>query len=201
MRVLNQLHRAGGGLFASVATALKETPPGIRRAVAPGEASDAPTGAGADHLPWHCYQVALTADLRTYLEWAKIVAELSGVAGLAALLPSRAHPQCKMAIILCGGNIDALALTDITRRKILRADRYLHLLTACDDPPGSLALLLDVVGAECGNVIRVTHNRLRPNVAPVMTGAEILVEVRDRAHSERTLPALTVWGYPAERLI
>lgn len=82
------------------------------------------------------------------LERAKLVVEPSGAAGLATLMAGRTEARGKTAVPLCGGNRDALALADLTQREMLRADRYLRLLTACDDRPGALAGLLDVVAGE-----------------------------------------------------
>ena len=224
----------GGGLFAGVATALKESRPGIRvigvqaegadaavrsfhtghltprtepvRTICDGIAIKSPSPRTFAYIQKYADDVvavpdeAVSAAILLLLERAKIVVEPSGAAGLAALLSGRTAPKGKTAVILCGGNIDALALADITQREMLRADRYLHLFTACDDRPGSLALLLDVVGAERGNVISVSHNRLRPNVALGMTGVELLIEVRDRAHQGHIVAALAARGYPVERL-
>ena len=143
---------------------------------------------------------AVSAALLLLLERAKLVVEPSGAAGLAALLAGRTEARGKTAVILCGGNIDALALADITQREMLRADRYLRLLTACDDRPGGLAGLLDIVAGERGNIITVNHNRLSSHIALGITGVELLVEVRDRAHQDRIIAALRERDYPAERL-
>ena len=43
----------------------------------------------------------------------------------------------------------------------------------------TLARLLEVVAAERGNVITVSHNRLSPHIALGKTRIELLVEVRD----------------------
>ena len=222
----------GGGLFAGVALALKESRPGVRVVGVQAEGADtAVRSFHAGHL------VPRTAPLRTIcdgisvkspsprtfayiqkyaddlvtvpdgavsaailllLERAKLVVEPSGAAGLAALLAGRTEARGRTAVLLCGGNMDALALADLTQREMLRADRYLSLRTACDDRPGSLARLLDVVGAERGNIITVSHNRLSPHIALGMTGVELLIEVRDRAHQERIAAALREQGYPTE---
>ncbi len=130
------------------------------------------------------------------LERAKLVVEPSGAAGLAALLAGKTQAIGKTVVVLCGGNIDALALADITQREMLRQERYLRVFTACDDKPGGLAALLDVVAGERGNIITVNHNRLSPTVEFGMTGVEILAEVRDAAHQQRILDALREHGYP-----
>ena len=134
------------------------------------------------------------------LERAKMVVEPSGVAGLAALLSGRTQPRGKTVVILCGGNIDALALADLTQREMLRADRYLRLLAACDDRPGGLAGLLEIVAGERGNIITVNHNRLSSQIGLGVTGVELLVEVRDPAHQDRIIAALRGRDCPTERL-
>ncbi len=134
------------------------------------------------------------------LERAKLVVEPSGAAGLAALLSGKTPAQGKTAVILCGGNMDALALADLTQREMLNQGRYLHVFTACDDRPGSLARLLEVVAGAGGNVITVNHNRLHPRVPLGMTGVELLVETRDRAHQEQVVAALGEHGYPVDKL-
>jgi len=141
---------------------------------------------------------AVASALLLLLERAKLVVEPSGAAGIAALTDHRTQPYGKTAVILCGGNIDALALADLTQREMLRADRYLHLLTSCDDRPGGLVNLLSVIARERGSVITVNHNRLSPNLALGATRVELLIEVRDRAHQERIIAALQHNGYPAE---
>lgn len=224
----------GGGLFAGVATALKETNPHVRvvgvqaegadaavrsfhagrltprlaplRTICDGIAIKSPSPRTFGYIQKYADDVvtvpdgAVSAALLLLLERAKLVVEPSGAAGLAALLAGRAEARGKTAVILCGGNIDALALADLTQREMLRADRYLRLLTACDDQPGALAGLLDVVAGERGNIITVNHNRLSSHIALGVTGVELLVEVRDRAHQERIIAALRERDYPAERL-
>ena len=222
----------GGGLFAGVALALKETHPNIRVVGVQSDGCDAAMQSlKAGHLvpssvPIHtiCDGIAVkTPSPRTFaylqkyaddivtvpdaavasailllLERAKLVVEPSGAAGLAALLAHRTEAYGKTAVILCGGNIDALALADLTQREMLRADRYLHLMSSCDDRPGGLVKLLSVIAGERGSVITVNHNRLSPNLALGATRVELLIEVRDRAHQERIIAALYSHGYPAE---
>ena len=132
------------------------------------------------------------------LERAKLVVEPSGAAGLAALLSGRAEAKGPTAVILCGGNIDALALADLTQREMLHQGRYVHLLTACDDRPGGLVRLLDVVAGGGGSIVTVNHDRLSPRVALGMTAVELLIEVRDRDHGARIAEALAAARYPVD---
>jgi threonine dehydratase len=134
------------------------------------------------------------------LERAKLVVEPSGAAGLAALLSGKTKAMGVTAVVLTGGNIDILRLADIAQREMLRAGRYLHLFTACDDHPGGLVKLLSIIADMRGNIVTVNHNRLSPHVALGMTGVELLIEVRDATHAEQIAHALSSNGYPADRL-
>ena len=222
----------GGGLFAGVALALKETNPKIRvvgvqsegcdaavqsfhaghlvpssvpiRTICDGIAVKTPSSRTFEYLEKYADDIvtvpdtAVSAAILLLLERAKLVVEPSGAAGLAALLAHRTEAIGKTAVILCGGNIDALALADLTQREMLRADRYLHLMSSCDDRPGGLVRLLSVIAEQRGSVITVNHNRLSPNLAFGVTRVELLVEVRDRAHQGRIIAALQARDYPAE---
>ena len=224
----------GGGLFAGVALALKETNSKIRvigvqsegcdaamqsfraghlvpssvpiRTICDGIAVKTPSPRTFAYIQKYADDIVTVSDaavssaILLLLERAKLVVEPSGAAGLAALLDHRLEPRGKTAVILCGGNIDALALADLTQREMLRADRYLHLLTSCDDRPGGLVNLLSVIAHERGSVITVNHNRLSPNLALGATRVELLIEVRDKPHQERIIAALAGHGYPAELL-
>jgi len=222
----------GGGLFAGVALALKETNPKIRvvgvqsagcdaaaqslkaghlvpssvpiRTICDGIAVKTPSPRTVEYLQKYADDIVTVPDtdvsaaILLLLERAKLVVEPSGAAGLAALLAHRTEAVGKTAVILCGGNMDALALADLTQREMLRADRYLHLMSSCDDRPGGLVRLLSVIAGERSSVITVSHNRLSPNLAFGATRVELLIEVRDRAHQERIVAALHSQGYPAE---
>ena len=134
------------------------------------------------------------------LERAKQVVEPSGAAGLAALTSGKVEASGVTAVILTGGNIDILRLADIAQREMLRAGRYLHLFTACDDHPGGLVKLLSIIADLGGNIVTVNHNRLSPHVALGMTGVELLVEVRDTTHATQITQALATQAYPVDRL-
>ncbi|MGO8670200.1 MAG: threonine ammonia-lyase [Capsulimonadaceae bacterium] len=133
------------------------------------------------------------------LERTKMVVEPSGAAALAALLSGKAPGNGTVAAIVGGGNVDLLRLADIAQRELLRAGRYLHLFTACDDQPGSLVRLLSIVADQHGNIVSVHHNRLSRDVALGMTGVELLIEVRDPAHAASLLRAVEEAGYPMGR--
>ena len=224
----------GGGLFAGVATAIKESRPDVRvvglqaagadsaarsfqaghlvpreeplRTICDGIAVKSPAPRTWAYIEKYADDVVTVTDgevasaLLLLLERAKLVVEPSGAVGLAALMAGRVEPHGKTVTILCGGNIDALALADLTQREMLREDRYLQLLTSVDDRPGGLAVVVGLVARERGNIVTILHNRLNPHLALGVTEVEMLIEVRDRAHQERIIAALRSEGYTAQRM-
>src|ERR1019366_5776622 len=88
------------------------------------------------------------------LERAKLVVEGAGAVGVAALLSGRldASGSGTTAIVLSGGNVDPGLLAQIARRHESQAGRRSVLLARVPDRPGSLALLLAVVGEQGANL-------------------------------------------------
>jgi threonine dehydratase len=138
---------------------------------------------------------AVASALLLLIERMKLVVEPSGAAGLAALMSGRAQPHGKTAVVLCGGNIDLKLLSDLIQREMIKSNRYLHVFTSVTDRPGGLALLLEVIAAQRGNIISVQHNRISPHVPLGSTGVELLIEVRDEEHQAKVLSGMAVQGY------
>ncbi len=89
-------------------------------------------------------------------EGAKIVAEGAGAAGLAALLafPDRFRGR-RIAIPICGGNIDPRILANVLLRNLLRDGRLLRLSLEIPDRPGVLADIATRIATSGGNIIEV----------------------------------------------
>ena len=223
----------GGGLFAGVATAIKESKPNVKtigvqadgadsavqsfhagklvprhdviRTICDGIAIKSPAPRTWEYIKKYADDVVSVPDSATaaavllLLERAKMVVEPSGAIGVAALMSGKVNGAFgKTVAILCGGNIDALVLSSLIEREMLQAGRYLHLQSACDDTPGSLVRLLQIVANERGNVRSVTHDRLRTNLALRQTAVELQIEVRDSFHAERIVNSLIAGGYPVK---
>jgi len=133
-------------------------------------------------------------------EGAKVVAEGAGATGLAALLafPERFAGRV-VGVAVCGGNIDARALSNVLLRQLLRDGRILRLDLDIPDRPGVLADIATRVAAAGGNVIEVTHQRLF--AAPSVQSAELglMVEVRDVAQGAAIVAALEAGRYVVRR--
>lgn len=132
-----------------------------------------------------------------YANVEKTVAEGAGAASLAALLayPERFRGR-KVALLLCGGNIDTRLLSSVLTRELVREKRIISLKIVGDDRPGLLATVSAVIGGCGGNIIEVAHNRLALDVPAKGAEFGIMIETRDAAHSETIVEALRARGYP-----
>ncbi len=133
-------------------------------------------------------------------EGAKLVAEGAGAAGLAALL---AHPERfagrTIGIPICGGNIDARALSNVLLRQLLRDGRILRLHFDIPDRPGMLADIAARISALGGNVIEVNHQQLFGAPTVQSTELYLMVEVRDGTQGNAIIAALQAADYVVRR--
>jgi len=135
------------------------------------------------------------------VELEKTVAEGAGAAGLAALL---AHGDRfagkKVAIPLCGGNIDTRVLASVLMRGLVRDGRLVRLLVALPDISGSLAKVATLIGEAGGNIVEVQHQRVF-GIASVRTPeVEFVVETRDQAHTAALVARLEAAGVKTKLL-
>jgi threonine dehydratase len=133
-------------------------------------------------------------------EGAKVVAEGAGAAGLAAVLayPERFAGRA-VGVPVCGGNIDARALSNVLLRQLLRDGRILRLHFDIPDRPGMLADIATRISALGGNVIEVNHQQLFGAPTVQSTELHLMVEVRDAAQGEAILAALRAGEYVVRR--
>ncbi|WP_439594446.1 threonine ammonia-lyase [Falsiroseomonas sp.] len=133
-------------------------------------------------------------------EGAKLVAEGAGAAGLAAVL---AHPERfagrTIGIPLCGGNIDARALSNVLLRQLLRDGRILRLHFDIPDRPGVLADIASRISSLGGNVIEVNHQQLFGAPTVQSTELYLMVEVRDGTQGNAIIAALQAADYVVRR--
>jgi threonine dehydratase len=133
-------------------------------------------------------------------EGAKVVAEGAGAAGLAALLafPERFGGRA-VGIPVCGGNIDARALSNVLLRQLLRDGRILRLTFDIPDRPGMLADIATRISALGGNVIEVQHQQLFGAPTVQSTELHLMIEVRDAAQGAAIIAALQAGDYVVRR--
>ena len=131
---------------------------------------------------------------------AKLVVEGAGAVGVAALAAGRiAAGAGTTAIVLSGGNLDETTLAAISRRSGARQGRGAVLFTTIADRPGSLARLLEAVGATGASVVDVQHVRDALDLHVAETGVELILETRDPDHTDSIVRELRDRGYAVER--
>jgi threonine dehydratase len=133
------------------------------------------------------------------LEIEKTVAEGAGAVGIAALLRDRGRFAGKrVGVVLSGGNIDPLALTEIVERGLVRSQRLARIRVGLRDVPGSLAAVTAIIAAANANIVEVHHQRAFTRLAAQNADVEFVIQVRGPAHLQEAIDALTRAGYPVQ---
>jgi len=135
-----------------------------------------------------------------FAEGAKVVAEGAGAAGLAAVLtyPERFRNRV-VGTAVCGGNIDARALSNVLLRQLLRDGRILRLHFDIPDRPGVLADIAKRISDLGGNVIEVKHQQLFGAPTVQSTELHLMIEVRDAAQGDAIIAAMEAADYVVRR--
>jgi threonine dehydratase len=135
------------------------------------------------------------------LERAKLVVEGAGAVGVAALLAGRTGAEHERgeagttAVILSGGNVDPGLLAQIARRHESQAGRRYVLLARLPDRPGSLAVLLALVGQLGANLLDVEHIREGLDLHVRESAVQLVLETRGPQHAEQVRRAVREAGY------
>lgn len=130
----------------------------------------------------------------------RLVVEGAGAAGIAALLAEKVEVKSDdiVCTVLCGGNIDGNLLSRVIEQVMVRQGRYVLLKLAVIDRPGALSRLISLIAEQGANVIDVFHRRALWLAPLGKVGVELVLEVRDRHHSQQVMEALTRAGYHVE---
>ncbi|MGH8871657.1 MAG: threonine ammonia-lyase [Acidimicrobiia bacterium] len=128
-----------------------------------------------------------TAALVYILDRSKMVVEAAGAVGVAALMekliPDDApDPIC---VVLSGGNIDLMLLGKAVRHGLEATGRFAKYRVVVPDQPGNLALVLETIAGEGGNVLQVEHHREGFGLPFGRVEIEISVETKDADHAAR----------------
>lgn len=132
----------------------------------------------------------------------RTMAEGAGAAGLAAML---ARPDLfagrSVALVLCGGNIDARLLASVMVRELERDDRIVSFrITATSDRPGVLGQVAGRLGDLGANILEVSHGRLYLDLPAKGVSVDVTMETRGAAHTAEVLAALEADGLAPRRL-
>ncbi len=133
------------------------------------------------------------------LEIEKTVVEGAGAAGLAAMLrhPARFRGR-RVGVVLSGGNIDPLVLSDIIERGLVRSGRLVRLRVEMRDLPGALAKVTACLADANANIEEVHHQRAFTDLPVLSAEVEFVLQTRGPEHVREIVAALGGAGFKAE---
>ena len=139
---------------------------------------------------------AIALSILRLLELEKSVVEGAAAAPLAALLSGQL-PELRgrrVALLLCGGNIDPLVLGRVIEIGLAADGRLVRIVAKISDHPGGLAALAATVAATGASIQQIVHDRTfaGPDVSSVRVVCDL--ETHDRQHIEELKQALVRTG-------
>ncbi len=136
------------------------------------------------------------------LEREKTLAEGAGAAAIAAVLNRKLPLQGKrVAVLVCGGNIDVTLLARIIERGLVKDGRLVRLRVHLPDYPGALYRLTGILADHRANIVETAYDRAYHGVNLGDTAIDITMETRGPDHIAELLAALVVAGYTHERIL
>jgi threonine dehydratase len=136
------------------------------------------------------------------LEREKTLAEGAGAAAIAAVLNRKLSLQDKrVAVLVCGGNIDVTLLARIIERGLVKDGRLVRLRVHLPDYPGALHRLTGILADHRANIVETAYDRAYHGVTLGDTAIDITMETRGPEHISELLTALVAAGYPHERIL
>ena len=136
------------------------------------------------------------------LEREKTLAEGAGAAALAALVNHKVHLSGKrVAVLVCGGNIDVSLLSKIMERGLVKDGRLVRLRVHLPDYPGALHRLTGILAEHRANIVETSYDRAYYGVNLGDTAIDITMETRGQDHIAELLSALGAGGYAHERVL
>jgi len=136
------------------------------------------------------------------LEREKTLAEGAGAASIAALLNHKLALQGKkVAVLVCGGNIDVTLLARIIERGLVKDGRLVRLRVHLPDYPGALHRLTGILAELRANIVETAYDRAYHGVNLGDTAIDITMETRGPSHIAELLATLSAEGYAHERIL
>jgi threonine dehydratase len=136
------------------------------------------------------------------LEREKTLAEGAGAAAMAAVLNHKLPLMGKrVAVLVCGGNIDVTLLARIIERGLVKDGRLVRLRVHLPDYPGALHRLTGILAEHRANIVETAYDRAYHGVNLGDTAIDITMETRGPGHITELLGALTGAGYTHERIL
>jgi threonine dehydratase len=136
------------------------------------------------------------------LEREKTLAEGAGAAAIASLLNHKLPlVGKKVAVLVCGGNIDVTLLSRIIERGLVKDGRLVRLRVHLPDYPGALNRLTGILAQHRANIVETAYDRAYYGVNLGETAIDITMETRGPDHIAELLSALGAGGYAHERVL
>lgn len=136
------------------------------------------------------------------LEREKTLAEGAGAAAMAAVLNRKLPLEGKrVAVLVCGGNIDVTLLARIIERGLVKDGRLVRLRVHLPDYPGALYRLTGILAEHRANIVETAYDRAYHGVNLGDTAIDITMETRGPDHIAELISALIHAGYPHERIL
>src|SRR5438270_5492026 len=136
------------------------------------------------------------------LEREKTLAEGAGAAAIAAVLNHKVPlTGKKVAVLVCGGNIDVTLLSRIIERGLVKDGRLVRLRVHLPDYPGALHRLTGILAQHRANIVETSYEKAYYGVNLGDTAIDITMETRGPDHIAELLSALEAAGYAHERVL
>ena len=134
------------------------------------------------------------------LEKGKTVTEGAGAAGVAAVIKNQASENPialgkKSCVVVCGGNIDLTVMAKVIERGLRQEHRLARLTIVCDDLPGNLNRVTNVMAEHRANILEVLHDRVSPGLALRETRIDVLIEIASDEHLKQIQESLGAQGF------
>ncbi len=136
------------------------------------------------------------------LEREKTMAEGAGAAAIAALINRKLQMTGKkIAVLVCGGNMDVTLLSRIIERGLVKDGRLVRLRVHLPDYPGALHRLTGILADHRANIVETSYDRAYYGVNLGETAIDITMETRGPDQIAELLVALESAGYSHERIL
>jgi threonine dehydratase len=136
------------------------------------------------------------------LEREKTLAEGAGAAAIAAVINHKVKMSGqKVAVLVCGGNMDVTLLSRIIERGLVKDGRLVRLRVHLPDYPGALHKVTGILANHRANIVETSYDRAYYGVNLGDTAIDITMETRGPDHIAELLAALEGAGYAHERVL
>ena len=125
-----------------------------------------------------------------------MLAEGAGAAAIAAVVNHKIKlVGKKIAVLVCGGNMDVTLLSRIIERGLVKDGRLVHLRVHLPDYPGALHKVTGILANHRANIVETSYDRAYYGVNLGDTAIDITMETRGPDHIAELLSALEAGGY------